>query len=106
MRRLAIFGAALVAALAAATPASASTHWCRQGDPPIQASARTSCALAGAALNRWMNGRLDSRESARVYSPTTGRAYRLRYQQRPGEYSSLRITATGPHGIWLRFTAW
>ncbi|MGZ6285273.1 MAG: hypothetical protein ACXWQ5_18505 [Ktedonobacterales bacterium] len=100
-----LISAAVVAfALMAAGPAPASgTHWCRQGDPQILASAKTSCQFAGNAVNRYYRsarGRHYFR--AWVSSPVTHKSYLLTYR-RGGDRFSGDVTATGVGGIWLRF---
>jgi hypothetical protein len=94
-------------ALLAGAPAAADAATCRQGDPPIQVSARTSCELAGGFVTKWMNHAPDrpATRSYRVHSPVTGRSYRIkgRSEQRDGY---LLVTGRGPHGIWLRFEQW
>ena len=99
----------LIAALAvfAGAPAAAGAATCRQGDPPIEVSARTSCELAGAFVTKWMNHapyRPVTRRF-RVYSPVSGEWYRIKgtSEQRRGY---LLVTGRGPHGIWLRFQQW
>jgi hypothetical protein len=94
-------------AASAGSPAAADARTCRQGDPPIEVSARTSCALAGRFVTRWMNHApyRPVTRSFRVRSPVTGRMYRITgtSRQRPNH---LLVTARGPHGIRLRFEQW
>ena len=103
-RKIVLFLSAAVALIAAA-PASADAATCRQGDPPITVSARTSCALAGGFVNAWMNrapwGRPATR-TYRVYSPVTRRSYRITGTSR-GRAGYMLVTGRGPNGIWLRF---
>ena len=83
--------------------AQAST-WCRQGEPPIQVSARTSCQFAGSALDRYYNNRPSGVRylRARVYSSVSHKSYVLTYR-RGGNRDSGNVKVTGPNGIWLRF---
>jgi hypothetical protein len=77
------------------------THWCRQGDPPLQLSRRTSCGLAAALVDRLFNGPVLGQGGVRtisVRSPVTRRSYELQLTRR-GDY----VTATGPNEIWIRF---
>jgi hypothetical protein len=93
--------------LMAAAPAAADARTCRQGDPPIEVSARTSCALAGRFVTKWMNHApyRPVTRSFRVRCPVTGRMYRITgtSRQRPNH---LLVTARGPDGIRLRFEQW
>lgn len=92
--------AAMAIGIAAAPAQAASGHWCRQGDPPIQTSAQTSCAFAARALDAYYQGQ---RGAAYIYSPVTHRVYRVKYRARwIGRYTQM-VTATGSNGIWLRF---
>ena len=89
----------LAAIAVAAAPASAGAHSCGPGDPPLQASGRTSCAFAGAVLNRVYRGALPGRtRTISVRSPVTHQRYRVRLVRR-GNY----VTGTGRNGIWVRF---
>ena len=102
MKRI-ITAAVAIAALAVAGPAAASrNHWCRNGDPPVLASASTSCAFASNALSRYYQARGSHYLRARVYSPVTHKSYVLTYRRGGGRWSG-DVTATGPNGIWLRF---
>jgi hypothetical protein len=77
------------------------THWCRAGDPPLDASARTPCDLAAGVVNSLFNGPVLSQTHIRtisVRSPVTKTSYRLQLVRR-GDY----VTATGPNEIWVRF---
>lgn len=105
MKRIILAASGTVAALALATSAQAmngspAKHWCRMGDPPIQASTRTSCAFAGRALSDYYS-KTDGWSWARlrVFSPTTHRSYTVTFVRTGGHM----VTVTGPNGIWLRF---
>jgi hypothetical protein len=107
MKRL-ITALALAGSLAGAASAQASsgTHWCRQGDPPIQAGARTSCAFAGQVVSRYyIYGSSDdpTRFTARVYSPVTHRTYTVSYRTTWVTRYTGSVTATGANGISARF---
>ena len=105
MRRKIVLLLSAAVALIAAAPASADAATCRQGDPPITVSARTSCALAGGFVTAWMNrapyGRPATR-TYRVYSPVTRRSYGITGTSRV-RAGSMVVTGRGPNGIWLRF---
>jgi hypothetical protein len=98
MRRT-ILVAALAALAVAAAPADASAHSCAQGDPPIEASSRTSCPLAVTIVNQAYRGPLLRRtRTIRVRSPVTHERYTIRLVRR-GDY----VTGAGRNGIWVRF---
>ena len=96
MRRTIVLLLSAAVALIAAAPASADAATCRQGDPPITVSARTSCALAGGFVTAWMNrapyGRPATR-TYRVYSPVTRRSYGITGTSRVGAGSMRRHRA-------------
>src|ERR687885_103690 len=94
-----ILATTLAAAAVAAVPASAGAHACGPGDPPLQASSRTSCQLAATILNRVYRGALPGRtRTISVRSPVTHKRYWVRLVRR-GNY----VTGTGRNGIWVRF---
>ena len=94
-----VLASALAAVAVAAAPASADAHACGPGDPPLQASSRTSCQFAGTILNRVYRGALRGRtRTISVRSPVTHKRYRVRLVRR-GNY----VTGTGRNGIWVRF---
>ena len=114
MRRLmtaAIAVAAIaVAAIAAALPATARTpgaHWCRQGDPPLYAPARTGCPLAGNLITEYVNVCRESRTCLmRVSSPSSRRRYRVTCHRTGGRYGGIvYCEAPASVGIWARFSA-
>ena len=89
----------LAAIPVAATPASASAHACGPGDPPLQASSRTSCGLAATVLDRVYRGALPGRaRTISVRSPVTHKRYRIRLVRR-GNF----VTGSGRNGIWVHF---
>jgi hypothetical protein len=99
MLRSVLLAAIASVVVAVAAPAGASAHTCAQGDPAIQASSRTSCALAVEILDRVYQGPVLHRaRTVSVRSPVTGQRYKIRLVRR-GDY----VTATGRNGIWVRF---
>lgn len=106
MTRILTIFAALAASLALVSTASAAqSHVCRQGDPPITASAHTSCAMAGAMLNTYYNGNTWSvgyggYRAGWVRSPVTKQSYMVNFKR-----SGYRVTATGKNGIKASFAA-
>jgi hypothetical protein len=76
MKRIVLAGL-LVLAFASASAAGASgNHWCRQGDPPIYASASTSCPFAGRVVSKWFLTCGPVRQCVRnVTSPVTRKQY-------------------------------
>jgi hypothetical protein len=102
--------AAAAAAIALAAPATARTpgaHWCRQGDPPLYASARTGCALAGNVITDYVNVCRASRNCLiRVSSPGSRRRYRVTCHRTGGRYSGIvYCEAPAGTGIWAWFSA-
>jgi hypothetical protein len=96
-----VIAAALATVAIVATPAAASAHSCGNGDPPIRASSRTSCALAERIVNRVYGGpllRRGHRRTIHVRSPVTHGRYRIRLVRRGNH-----VTGTGRRGIWVRF---
>jgi hypothetical protein len=99
-----VLGAALVVPTAA--PASPSTHWCRAGDPPIEAAAHTSCSLAGYAIDVYANYHYGQRDvgNESIWSPGTGWVHHVRYVRTGGgRYGGGMVTVTGPN-VWARFS--
>ena len=97
--------AASILVLAVAGTASAATT-CRQGDPPIKVSARTSCDFAGSIVTKYLNSsraynRSSDRWSTSVYSATTGRSYWVTITR-----SGHRTVATGSNGIRAEWETW
>jgi len=98
---IALFGAFIVPT---ASASAAGNHSCRQGDPPITASARTSCAFAGKIVTEWYNNGCTTRCQGVIWSPVTKRNYGLSCSRRGGQYTGT-VTCTGPNGIYARFSA-
>jgi hypothetical protein len=102
--------AALAVALLAA-PAlagAAGSHWCRQGDPPIYASARTSCALAGAIVDAYANARrpASGEWAGRVRAFDSGERHRISCTRRGDAYTgTVRCRGERGSGIRARFSA-
>jgi hypothetical protein len=104
--------ALMAVAVALAAPAmagAAGSHSCREGDPPIEASARTSCPMAGAIVNAYANRRGPSSGgewAGRVRSPVTGRRYWIACTRTGGRSSgTVRCRGEGRTGIWARFSS-
>ena len=113
MLRRMILAFAMVAVLGVASSARADVpnprsrafprdaHWCRGGDPPLDASRSTSCVLAAGVVNRLFNGPMLTTGRMRtmsVKSALWSRPYQLQLTRR-GNY----VTVTGPSEIWIRF---
>lgn len=105
-----LIGAVVIAALAPAAGAGAATsaaHWCRQGDPPLYASADTICGLAGNVVTDYVNVCHELRNcQIRVDSPTSRTRYPITCNRR-GSRSAGTVYCQGPvdTGIWTRFSA-
>jgi hypothetical protein len=93
---------AALALMGAAPAEAAPSHMCRAGDPPIQASARTSCPFAGNMVNAYANGHAGGRWAGRVKSPVTGRSYRISCRR---DDLVVRCSGARGTGIWARFSS-
>jgi hypothetical protein len=98
--------AALVVVLASGPSAQAAPgpHTCRDGDPPLQASATTSCRFAARIFTAYDRQLHDSWRGP-VRSPVTGRWYAITCwitaeSDYPGWYY---VRCEGPRGIAVRF---
>ncbi len=103
---LALLVVLAVGSVAPSLASASSNHVCNAGDPPITASAKTSCPMAGNILNAYYNGRTTSvgfagYRSAWVKSPVTGQSYMILYKRR-----GHTVTATGHNGIRATFQVW
>jgi hypothetical protein len=109
MKHAVIFIAIILGlSLAGSASAQASgSHWCRHGDPPILASARTSCPLAGNIINAYVNVCNESRVCrARVYSPVTHRRYSITCRSTGSHiYGTVRCQGAASTGISTRFSS-
>lgn len=99
-----------VTAMAIGAPTSAhapGVHWCRQGDPPLYASARTGCSLAGRVITDYVNICQESRNcQMRVSSWDSRRPYRVACHRRGSRHSGIVYChAPAGTGIWVRFWA-
>jgi len=105
-----LIGAVVIAALAAAGGAGAATpaaHWCRQGDPPLYASADTTCGLAGNVVTEYVNVCRESDAcQMQVEAPTAHARYQITCTRRGSRYAGT-VYCTGPAGtgIWTRFSS-
>lgn len=104
MRRLALL-TALAGTLIAAAPAQAAGHWCRQGDPPLRAGTRTSCAFAGQVITDWVNGDCVRRCTGRVYSRAARHTFYVSCTRHGGAYGTVTCHGDPGHGIYVRFSA-
>ena len=83
-----------------ATARSAAGHWCKQGDPPIQASLRTSCPFAGRIVSVYARAGAPKYMTRSVRSPVTHKSYRIVCSR-----EGTRVFCSNRrYGIWLRFT--
>jgi hypothetical protein len=105
-----LISAVVIAAIAPAAGAGAATpaaHWCRQGDPPLYASADTICGLAGKVITDYVNVCHERRNcQIRVDSPTSRVRYLITCNRRGGRYTGT-VYCQGPADtdIWTRFSA-
>ena len=106
LKRFITLAITLIAALAVSAPAAsaAGSHWCHQGDPPIQASARTSCGFAGNMVTKWVRiGRPHRLVGAYVYSPSTHRNYGVTFTWMDGHV--LAVVLPRSADAWTYFDA-
>ncbi len=105
-----LISAAVIAAFAstagggAATPAA---HWCREGDPPIYASAETTCGLAGDVITDYVNVCHELRNcQLSVDLPTPRTRYLITCNRRGSLYAgTVYCQGLAGTGIWTRFSA-
>lgn len=101
--------AAVIAAIAPAADAGAATpaaHWCRQGDPPLYASADTTCELAGNVITDYVNVCGESSNcEIQVESPTQRIRYAITCNRRGGPYTGT-VFCEDPADtrIWTHFS--
>ena len=98
---------AIAPAMGAAASSATGAHWCRQGDPPIYASARTGCALAGKIVTGYVTVCKQSRVCRMdVYLRRLHRHDRI-HCRRVGTHLSGTVSCrdTTASGIWARFSA-
>jgi hypothetical protein len=105
-----LISAVVIAAIAPATLVGAATpaaHWCRQGDPPLYASADTMCGLAGNVITDYVNVCHEMRNcQIRVDSPTSRMHYRITCSRRGSRNTgTVYCQGSGGTGIWTRFSA-
>ena len=79
---------------------SAAGHWCKQGDPPIQASLRTSCPFAGRIVSVYARAGAPKHMTRSVRSPVTHKSYRIVCARQ----GTRLFCSNRRYGIWLRFT--
>jgi hypothetical protein len=99
--------AAVSLAVSPAVAAASNPHWCKQGDPPLYASAGTSCALAGDIITSYVNGCHESRSCRMpVYAPSARRGYRITCDRTGRRYTgTVRCRASVGSGIWTQFSS-
>lgn len=100
---------ALVACLWTATGARAATagHWCREGDPPIYASAQTSCRVAGIAVTDYVDHCHESRSCRVLVQGPGDRAGSRMVCRRTGTIHDGMVRCVGDPRctVWARFSA-
>jgi hypothetical protein len=108
MKKLLLAGIAastLVSAVPVGAGASTGDHWCRHGDPPILASAHTSCPFADKIVSAWFSKSCTSRCQGLVRSPTTHKTYSITCKLAGSRYTgSIRCHDNSGRGIRVRFT--
>lgn len=105
MRRLAIIITAALALVLASSASATTWHHCRAGDPPIDASTRTSCAFAGAIVTKYANTSMPRTWHGLVRSPVTRRSYAITCR-RFGNFSTGYVACfNATIDVWLTFSA-
>ena len=105
-----VSGVAL-AAVGLTTPAAVASasgaHWCTQGDPPLYASARTSCPLAGNIITAYVNVCHKSRDCRMVVdSPIAQKRYAIACDRTgPSDAGTVSCRAPVGAGVWTRFSS-
>ena len=79
---------------------SAVSHWCRKGDPPIQASLRTSCPFAGRIVSVYIQAGAPKKMARFVRSPVTHKRYWIVCSRQ----DTRVFCSNRRYGIWLRFS--
>lgn len=106
-----LIGAVVIAAFVPAAGVSAAAspvgHWCREGDPPLYASANTTCELAGNVITTYVSACQElSRCPIRVAaSPASRTHYSITCTRRGGRPTgTVYCQAPAGTGIWTRFS--
>lgn len=107
--QLAVACVVMIAAIAFAASAHAATpssHWCRGGDPPLLASAHTSCPFAGATITAYAQAGQARYWRNWVFSPVTHRFYLMScHKHGRGWTGSVSCTEVGHPDVWTRFSS-
>jgi hypothetical protein len=94
------------AAISAFSASARAAHWCRQGDPPIQASDRTSCVFAAVIINHYVWAGEPRYFRGHLRSPVTHKRYWITCRRTgPSQIWLDRVRCTGPNGTWTKFSA-
>ncbi len=107
LRQLIIVAAAASAVVPGSSALASGPHWCRQGDPPLYASERTGCGLAGKIVTDYVNVCRQSRRcQMTVQAPSSRSRYRISCL-RTGSRHIGTVYCTGRAGtaVWARFSA-
>lgn len=106
--RKSLLTAAVVAAIAPSASAhTPGAHWCRQGDPPLRASAATTCRDAAKIIDAYVN---ICHEARHCRIQLTLAEPRVRYWitcRRTGSHRNGFVYCHGPARthMWTRFSA-
>src|SRR5436305_5006241 len=78
MRKCLMTAAVLAAIAPGASARPPVGHWCRQGDPPLYASMRTTCGFAGKIITKYVNKCHEARRCRiHVHQPGERTRYRI-----------------------------
>jgi hypothetical protein len=107
MRKFLLTAAVAAAVVPAASARTPGAHWCRQGQPPLLASAATTCRSAGDIITAYVNVCHQARDCRlRTYLPDLRVRHRITCH-RTGTHRQGFVYCHGPRGehIWTRFSA-
>jgi hypothetical protein len=106
-KHLIIVMAAAAGIVCTASARASAEHLCRQGDPPIYASAATTCGLAGDIVTDYVNVCRESHAcSMRVHVASAPSRYRIACRRTGARHTGVVLcTGVPATGIWARFSA-
>jgi hypothetical protein len=107
MRKFLLAAVLIAAIVPAASAHTSGAHWCRRGQPPLLASAATTCRAAGKIITAYVNVCHEARDCRlHTYLPDSRVRSRITCQ-RTGTHLRGFVYCRGPVGkhIWIRFSA-
>lgn len=107
MRKFLLSAVVVAAIVPTASARTSGAHWCRQGQPPLLASAGMTCTSAGKIITAYVNVCHEARDCRlRMYLPDPRVRFRITCH-RTGSHRRGFVYCHGPLGkhIWARFSA-